>query len=363
MRVSVFDGSIRLALGTVHGNIGDFFTLSVYHYYSGVPVIGGLYILSGKFPILEVILEGNREFFIELATKCGIFSGAIVGFACIQHLTLRFILYRANYIPWNYTHFLEYTTERIFLQKVGEGYIFVHRLLLEHFAALYQPSQLSLNTRLNLLRTRKRQVFSLSLIGTAILISFLGCQFREEYVQKFIEYLGNPNRRIDYYSSEIQKDPKNHENYIMRGKLYHDQKQYDRAIADYSEVIKLDPKSIYAYKHRGDAYYSKEDYDRAVADFTQSIKLDPKYPYPYNSRGDAYYSKKDYDRAVADYSEAIKLDPNFAKAYYKRGLAYKNQGSKDKAVEDFRKVLELSKDRDLSKKASKKLQELSTLVP
>ena len=37
MCVSVFDGSIRLALGTVHGNIGDFFTLSVYHYYSGLP--------------------------------------------------------------------------------------------------------------------------------------------------------------------------------------------------------------------------------------------------------------------------------------------------------------------------------------
>ncbi|NET05025.1 MAG: NACHT domain-containing protein [Symploca sp. SIO2B6] len=58
------------------------------------------------------------------------------GKACIQHFTLRLILYFNNYIPWNYAHFLDYATERIFLQKVGGGYIFIHRMLLEHFAQM-----------------------------------------------------------------------------------------------------------------------------------------------------------------------------------------------------------------------------------
>jgi hypothetical protein len=58
------------------------------------------------------------------------------GKACIQHSTLRLILYRDGYIPWNYTRFLDYAAERIFLQKVGGGYIFIHRLLLEHFAQM-----------------------------------------------------------------------------------------------------------------------------------------------------------------------------------------------------------------------------------
>jgi predicted lipid-binding transport protein (Tim44 family) len=58
------------------------------------------------------------------------------GKACIQHFTLRLILYRDGYIPWNYTRFLDYAAERIFLQKVGGGYIFIHRLLLEHFAQM-----------------------------------------------------------------------------------------------------------------------------------------------------------------------------------------------------------------------------------
>jgi DNA polymerase III delta prime subunit len=58
------------------------------------------------------------------------------GKACIQHLTLRLILYQNGYIPWNYARFLDYATEHIFLQKVGGGYIFIHRLLLEHFAQM-----------------------------------------------------------------------------------------------------------------------------------------------------------------------------------------------------------------------------------
>lgn len=58
------------------------------------------------------------------------------GVVCIQHYTLRLMLYRKNYIPLDYVSFLDYASDRIFLQKVGGGYIFVHRMLLEHFASL-----------------------------------------------------------------------------------------------------------------------------------------------------------------------------------------------------------------------------------
>ena len=71
----------------------------------------------------------------------GIFFGLTFGWttqglACIQHFTLRLILYFNNYIPWNYARFLNYAADRIFLQKVGGGYIFIHRMLMEHFAQM-----------------------------------------------------------------------------------------------------------------------------------------------------------------------------------------------------------------------------------
>ena len=71
----------------------------------------------------------------------GLYAGLVVGLlngglACLRHYVLRFLLWRAGSKPWNYPRFLDYAAERILLRKVGGGYIFVHRLLLEYFASL-----------------------------------------------------------------------------------------------------------------------------------------------------------------------------------------------------------------------------------
>lgn len=58
------------------------------------------------------------------------------GLTCIKHFILRLILYCNKHIPWNYARFLDYATDCIFLQKVGGGYIFVHRMLMEYFAQI-----------------------------------------------------------------------------------------------------------------------------------------------------------------------------------------------------------------------------------
>ncbi len=76
------------------------------------------------------------------------------GIACIQHLAIRYLLYRNKVIPWNYAAFLDYAAERTFLRKAGGNYIFVHRLLLEHFATLENQSD----------SQNKKQFFNLTLL-------------------------------------------------------------------------------------------------------------------------------------------------------------------------------------------------------
>jgi hypothetical protein len=75
----------------------------------------------------------------------GLSGGLLVGLldgglAFLQHYILRFLLWRTKSVPWCYAQFLDYTAERILLCKVGGGYIFIHRLLLDYFAALETPS-------------------------------------------------------------------------------------------------------------------------------------------------------------------------------------------------------------------------------
>ncbi|NES81113.1 MAG: hypothetical protein F6K10_06735 [Moorea sp. SIO2B7] len=69
-----------------------------------------------------------------LAAMVGGKGPVFAGLVLIQHFTLRVILWWNGYIPWNYARFLDYATERIFLRKVGGGYIFIHGMLMEHFA-------------------------------------------------------------------------------------------------------------------------------------------------------------------------------------------------------------------------------------
>jgi len=51
-----------------------------------------------------------------------------------QHYSLRFVLGWYKLLPWNLLPFLDHCVDLIFLRRVGGGYIFVHRLLMEHFA-------------------------------------------------------------------------------------------------------------------------------------------------------------------------------------------------------------------------------------
>ncbi|MBD2303222.1 NACHT domain-containing NTPase [Nostoc sp. FACHB-190] len=105
--------SLGLIFGLVFRHIGDFFNK----------------------------IKLNENFFLKKLNKENIISGLIFwlafgGIACLQHFTLRLILYHNGYIPWNYARFLNYCTERLFLQRVGGRYRFIHKLLQDHFSQM-----------------------------------------------------------------------------------------------------------------------------------------------------------------------------------------------------------------------------------
>ncbi len=93
-----------------------------------IMVIGALFIL--------LFIPYSR--FIIILVSAFTLLGALGfgGLACIQHIVMRFLLWRSGQLPWNLPRFLDYAAERILLRKVGGGYIFIHRLLLEYFAFL-----------------------------------------------------------------------------------------------------------------------------------------------------------------------------------------------------------------------------------
>jgi hypothetical protein len=92
-------------------------------------LIGFILLALAAYP-----LQSSISFYGVIGLSFGLAAGG--GEACLKHFILRVILYFSGSIPWNYARFLDYASDRIFLQKVGGGYIFIHRLLLEHFAQM-----------------------------------------------------------------------------------------------------------------------------------------------------------------------------------------------------------------------------------
>ncbi|MEM9806630.1 MAG: NACHT domain-containing protein, partial [Cyanobacteria bacterium P01_D01_bin.56] len=85
-------------------------------------------------------LIGNTKAAFWAATGLAFGFAAGGGEALIKHGLLRLLLTLSGVTPWNYSKFLDYATTSIFLQNVGGGYLFIHRLVLEHFAALPQQT-------------------------------------------------------------------------------------------------------------------------------------------------------------------------------------------------------------------------------
>jgi transcriptional regulator with XRE-family HTH domain len=103
--------------------------------------IGG--IMSGIACGISFGLIGHLTAWPTLTACFALVFGILFGFyflmirgliAVIEHFALRVCLWQAGYVPWNYVRFLNYAAERILLRRIGGGYMFVHRLLLDFFA-------------------------------------------------------------------------------------------------------------------------------------------------------------------------------------------------------------------------------------
>jgi hypothetical protein len=94
-----------------------------------IGVIGGLG--SGRGLIFGLI--NGLLFGLIFALIAGLNRG---GSAVIKHYALRLILWRRGYTPLNFIKFLDQCARLILLKKLGGGYIFIHQMLLDYFAAL-----------------------------------------------------------------------------------------------------------------------------------------------------------------------------------------------------------------------------------
>jgi hypothetical protein len=93
---------------------------------------------------IEMIRLFSNYWFILIGLLLSLFFGFSFGggISCIQHFSLRVVLWQSGTIPWNFARFLNYCVERRLLLRVGGRYRFLHRELLDYFAQLPPGTQI-----------------------------------------------------------------------------------------------------------------------------------------------------------------------------------------------------------------------------
>ena len=139
----------------------------------------------------------------------------------------------------------------------------------------------------------------------------------------------------------INKNPNHRTGYGERGRNYHDNSNYKKALIDLNKALKLDSNSSINYNQRGLTYSAIEKPDKAFSDYSEAIFLDSNYAEAYSNRG-VLLSK--YDRTkegILDINKAILLNPKDADYYNNVGIAHAQLAQWKLAEYNFKKCLAL----------------------
>ncbi len=192
---------------------------------------------------------------------------------------------------------------------------------------------------------------------------------------------------MKYINQQIEETPKSADAYVIRARVYREDKKFGNALSDINKAISLWKKDgafekYTIYWWRADIYSNMEMYKKALSDYGVVYKevlkkgdLDLIHEVLYQ-RAQVYYELQDYDSADADYylmlkhneadqvamiglvrnmlirenydgaismaNECEKYDAGYSEIYRFRMQAYDKKGELDKAIDDAVKYFELS---------------------
>jgi tetratricopeptide (TPR) repeat protein len=153
---------------------------------------------------------------------------------------------------------------------------------------------------------------------------------------------------IPYFTSLIERNPKDWDAYLRRAESEHALNQREAAIADYTRAIDLHPVEPFLFLRRGRAFRTMKACPQAAADFEKAANLKPTWAELYNQAAGVYVDCSDPayrnpEKAVALIEHAIALDVEHPTYLTVLALAYFRSGQLEKAVVTQRQALESPK--------------------
>ncbi len=150
---------------------------------------------------------------------------------------------------------------------------------------------------------------------------------------------------------------------ITSGKLYIQQKNWDKAIEVLQKEVEKNPKSDEGYYLLGFAYAEKGNFTEMVNAFKKSLEISNKYKQEISDMRKSYWISSFnrgvnffqlgnktmdpdsitilYDRAISEFSTAALIEPDSAETYKTLAVVHLSKGDNESAIPPLKKIIEM----------------------
>ena len=153
--------------------------------------------------------------------------------------------------------------------------------------------------------------------NTAVVDLTKAIELNPDFILSYTERGFNRIRTGDYdgaisdYNWVIERSP-SATAYCNLGDAYHRKGDFDSALKKCNKAIALMPNYYYPHKIRGCIYYDRKEYEKAIEDFTKAINsladgIEDEAAVVYDLRGKCYRVIGEEDRANSDFTKAEEL--------------------------------------------------------
>lgn len=140
------------------------------------------------------------------------------------------------------------------------------------------------------------------------------------------------------------RDTQNADDFLQKGNLFRQQKNYDSALEAYFAAINLEPDSYKGHYHLGLTFCLQGNNCEAEKYYKRAINLNSEAWETYHNLGDLNQNRHDLSTAIYYYQQSIQKNSNSHWSFNNLGKVLEKQGELDKAIEYYQKAIKLVPD-------------------
>lgn len=147
-------------------------------------------------------------------------------------------------------------------------------------------------------------------------------------------YMGYHQSAINFINDLLRINASNAEAYFLKGYIYKDLNEIDKAISNFQTAVEQNPLHYDAYMQLGLLFSNKKN-DLALKYFDNALRVNEKSREAQYGKAYHYQVKNNFEKAIENYKKILEHHPKDSEIYFNIGFCYKEMDSIEKAFQNL----------------------------